>query len=111
MYSPFRQQATMIAKKHDISMFLCTEKIIEIAELDDSKAIAFIRDIKNLSKDTKIIDLIQTNQNIDINGYDITGDKSKYLVDDDYYREITGDIFYRSKVVKEIPIGQVKMFH
>lgn len=90
MYSPFRQQAIIIAKKHDISMFLCTEKVIEIAELDDYKALQFIRAIERLNPKTRVTDLIKNKQHIDVNGYNITGDKSRYLIDDDYYNEIIG---------------------
>lgn len=98
----FRVEATKIARKNKISMVFCSEKLIEITELDDSKARAFAKDIRRLNPSTKVTDLIKNNQHIDTRGYDITRDKALYLVDDDYYYKIIGE--------PREPMGQLSMF-
>lgn len=100
----FRIEAIKIAKKHDISMFFCNEKRIEIAETDESKARKFVNEIADLGQEVKIVDLRRFNQHIDSKGYNIIGDKARYLVDDDYYRELIGE------VTVEKTIEQVMMF-
>lgn len=79
-----------IAKKHEISMSLCTEEEIEVIEKDKSKFNEFAREIKKINNGTKIVDLVGGNEHICIRGYDSTGGKSLYLVDDDYYNKLIG---------------------
>lgn len=80
-----------IAKRLDISIFFLSEELIEIAELDISRRRIFAKEVHEVGCKAKIIDLIESKQNIDIRGYDITGDKALYQVDDDYYRQLIGE--------------------
>lgn len=80
-----------ISKKHDVGMSFCKEKRIEIAELDNKKAAAFIEDIKKISKETQVVDLIKSKQNIDVKGNKMPDGKPLYLVDEKYYRMLLGE--------------------
>lgn len=80
-----------IAKKHEINMSRATEKEIEVLEEDINKVRMFREDIHAISKDTKIIDLIYSNQYTDTKGNDIRGSKALYLVDNNYYRRLVGE--------------------
>ena len=87
----FRKQATRIAKRLEISMYMCTERLIEIAETDRRKRQEFIDEIEKLDNRTQVTDLILNRQHEDSRGNSIIGSKSLYLVDDDYYRKIVGE--------------------
>lgn len=80
-----------IAKKMEISMTYSTEKLIEVNETDRRKFNEFAAEIKKISPNTKILDLIRSKENVCVRGYDITGDKSVYLTDDNYYRKLIGE--------------------
>lgn len=91
-------EATKIAKKHDISMFLCNDKRIEIAETDKNKARKFVNEISDLGAGTEVVDLRMWNQHLDNKGNDVTKSKAKYLVDDKHYRELIGESVIEKKM-------------
>lgn len=80
-----------IAKRHNISMSKSTEKEIEVLEEDKRKIKLFRDDIRSISENTRVIDLIYTGQYTDTKGNDIRGSKALYLVDEDYYRQLVGE--------------------
>ena len=80
-----------IAKRMEISMPFITNDLIEVNEADRRKFNKFAREINKISPKTKILDLIRSNEHICVRGYDITGDKSVYLTDDNYYRKLIGE--------------------
>ena len=87
----FRIKATKIARKLEVSMYMCTEKLIEIAEQDRKKREEFTREIEKINSTTRVTDLILNNQHEDSKGNSIIGSKSLYLVDDEYYRKLVGE--------------------
>ena len=105
----FRIKATKIAKRLGISMFLCTEKLIEIAEQDGKKREEFTREIEKINSRTRVTDLILNNQHEDSRGNSIIGSKSLYLVDDEYYKKIIGEsnLGESIKIMKE---NQLSLF-
>jgi hypothetical protein len=90
-FSQFRIRATKIARKHYISMTFVTEKLIEFVEPDRKKAELFAREIKTFSPDTKVIEMISSNQHLDTKGHSLCPCKALYLVDDNYYNQIVGN--------------------
>ena len=80
-----------IAKRMEVSMPFITEKEIEVNESDRRKFNKFAEEIRRISPNTKILDLIRSNEHICVRGYDITGDKSLYLTDDNHYRKLIGE--------------------
>lgn len=103
-----------IAKEHEISMSFSIEKLIEVIEKDKSKIKSFVRDIKKVSPQTKVTDLIANNQYIDINGNDVSNSKSLYLVDYNYYKRlISEDIKNDENYIKGLEMmkeSQISMF-
>ena len=88
----FRVAAVKIAKAQQISMTMNTKKLVEFNEENKQKVILFSNSIKALSPGTKVIELIRSNQNMDVRGYDIKRDKALYLQDDEYYKHLVGEV-------------------
>lgn len=84
-------EATKIAKRLDISMIFCSNKRIEIAETNKSKARKFVNEISDLGAGTEIVDLRMFNQHLDNKGNDVTKSKALYLTDEEHYKELIGE--------------------
>lgn len=80
------------AKEHEISMAFSSEKQIEVIESNEDKFKEFARSISNINPKTRVIDLIRGGEDSDIRGNSILDSKSKYLLDDDYYKRLIGEV-------------------
>jgi len=101
-YSKFEIVVLKLAKKYEVSMTRSSEELVEFFEEDEKKAHMFMREVKKLNPATKCVELIYANQYTDTKGFDIRKSKAMYLVDDDYYNVMIGNVSEReSNVYKD----------
>lgn len=81
-----------LAKKYKISMATSGVEEVEFWEEDRNKQKEFIKELLKINPLMKIVELISIKQHIDTRGNDIRKSKSLYLVDDDYYNALIGNV-------------------
>ena len=100
-YSEFEIAVYKLAKKYEISMTRSSEQLVEFFEEDYKKAHMFRSEVKKLNPATKCVELIYANQYTDTKGFDIRKSKAMYLVDDDYYNALIGNVSEQESNVYE----------